>query len=275
MRRAARVAAGALLGLAAASCELAGLPTGVGKAMCPELGGADALSASFSGDLRANGKIRAFVQAAKDMSGASLQIEGEAADACLRMGRDLGMGPQELAARNEAGGRASGACEAVGARIEAILRQGVSVSVRVQPPSCQANAQASARCGGACGTAGDAECEASCRAHANANASCSPALVTVVPAQPSPQAMALAATLQTNLPQLLHAELALGRRLAGDAQVVAQVGSNLPRIVGQAGAHAMACVGAAADAAATASFRIQVSVRASASVTGRVGATGG
>ncbi|NUO83033.1 hypothetical protein HUU05_23430, partial [candidate division KSB1 bacterium] len=80
---------------------------------------------------------------------------------------------------------------------------------------------------------------------------------------------------QANLPALLHAELALGRRLIGDAQVVAQVGGQLPRIIGKAGMHALSCVGAAAEASAKASVRINVSVRASASVTGKVGASSG
>jgi hypothetical protein len=82
----------------------------------------------------------------------------------------------------------------------------------------------------------------------------------------------LAATLQANLPLLLHAEIALGRRLGGDIRAVVDVGGQLPRIIGQAGAQALACVAAAGSASVTASARINVSVQASASVTGRVGA---
>lgn len=82
----------------------------------------------------------------------------------------------------------------------------------------------------------------------------------------------LAATLQANLPMLLHAELALGKRLVNTAEMMVSVGSNLPNVIGEAGAEAAACVAAAANASATASARIHVSVQASASVTGRVGA---
>jgi hypothetical protein len=84
----------------------------------------------------------------------------------------------------------------------------------------------------------------------------------------------LAATLQANLPQLLHAELALGRRLMQDVQVVGEVGAQLPKIIGDAGAHALACVAASADVTARASVSIRVSVQASASVSGKVGASG-
>ena len=330
------------------------------KAFCPELSGnVDALQAQYSANARANAKVRAFVQAAKDMASVSAYIEGEAADACRRMGADLGMTPAELQPRREAGGQASGPCFAVGARIDAILRQGISVQVQVTPPQCQANAQAQAACDGACdvsvdpgeiaarcdparlsgycqgrcsgqcegrcngqcqgqcsqvdaqgrciGTcsgqcygqcdatcharcegqwqaprcdgfvgppSADAECNASCRAHADVSASCTPAVVAVRASQNVELAARLAATLQQNLPRLIHAEGALGRRRAGDAEVVAQVGAQLPRIVGQAGGHALACIAASADASVRASASIKVSVQASASVTGRVGAGG-
>ncbi|WP_437836543.1 hypothetical protein [Sorangium sp. So ce1153] len=343
------------------SCAELGHLEGVGEAVCPELGGpGDVLGASFSADARANAKVRTFVQAAKDMAAVSAAIEAQVADACRRMGADLGIPPAQMAPRDEAGGQASGACGAVSAAIDAILRQGAGVQVAVTPPACQANAQAGARCSGACdvqldpgqivaqceparlsgycqgrcagrcdgrcvgqcrgqcsaydaqgrcvgqcngecdggcdatcharceGTwqapqcagmvrppSADAECEASCRAHADVYAACTPALVQVRASPGAEMAARLAATLQANLPALLHAEVALGRRLLGDAQTVVQVGAALPRIVGDAGGRALACVAGAAEASASASVRIQVSVRASASVTGRVGATGG
>jgi hypothetical protein len=330
------------------------------SAACPELGGsADALRAQYSANARANGKVRAFVQAAKDLGGVSLQIEAEAAEACQRMGFDLGISPQEMAARNEPGGRASGACAALSARIDALFQQGISIRASATPPRCEASASASAtcqgacdvdvdpgeivarcdparlsgycqgqcsgqcdgRCGGACngncsarnakgecagqcsgqcdgtcdaschascrGTwqaprcegyvrppSADAECNASCRAHASVNASCSPAVVNVQVSQNAQMAARLAATMQANLPELLHAELALGKRLLADAQVVGEVGAQLPRIIGDAGAHAVACVAAATDVSARASVSIRVSVQASASVSGKVGASG-
>ncbi len=86
-------------------------------------------------------------------------------------------------------------------------------------------------------------------------------------------ALRLAATLRANLPLLLHAELALGRRLTGSVRTVVEVGGQLPRVVGDAGAEGLACIAAASSASAQASLRINVSVQASASVTGRVGAS--
>jgi hypothetical protein len=82
----------------------------------------------------------------------------------------------------------------------------------------------------------------------------------------------LAATLQANLPALLHAQIALGKRMLGDVRVVVDVGAQLPKVVGDAGAQALACIAAGAHASVQASARINVSVEASASVSGRVGA---
>ncbi|HMI86416.1 MAG TPA: hypothetical protein VK550_20120 [Polyangiaceae bacterium] len=327
---------------------------------CPELGGnADALSAQYAANARANAKIRTFVQAAKDLAGVSIQIENEAAEACRRMAFDIGMTAQEMAPKNEPGGNASGSCAALSARLDALFRQGISVRASATPPQCQVNAQAGAtcdaacsaeldpgeivarcdpgklsgicqgqcsgrcdgRCNGACngncsardargncvgacsgdcngacdatcharcqGTwqaprcegyvrppTFDAECNASCRAHASIHASCTPAIVNVQVSQNAALAARLAATMQANLPALLHAELALGRRVLGDAQVIGQVGAELPKIVGNAGAHALACIAASTNATARASISIRVSVQASASVSGKVGASG-
>lgn len=330
---------------------------GLGEATCPELSGnINTLNASITADARANAKIRAFLQASKDLTGVSVQIEATAAEACRRMGNDLGIPAAQMAPRNEPGGAASGACGAVSAQIDAILRQGVGVTVQMTPPQCQASAQAAANCSGSCsatlspgeivarcepgklagqcsgrctgqcegrcngdcqgqcsakdaqgrcvgqcqgtcsgscdatcharcdgqwqaprcegritGPSADAECDASCKAHAEVNASCSPAVVAVRPNGANEAVMRLAATLQANLPALLHAQIALGQRLSANAQVIGQVGAQLPRIVGNAGLHAMACIAGAAKMTASASAKINVSVQASASVSGKAG----
>jgi hypothetical protein len=244
---------------------------GLGAAACPALRpGVNALGANLSANAAINGKVVAFVQAAKDMAGAAQMLEAEVTGACQRMGADLGVPPAQMQGRG-AGGAAEGACAAVAARMDVILRAGVQVRATVQPPQCQASASAHAECAGRCDVNNDAECRASCQAHANAAASCTPALVQVQASGDMQAGAALIATLQANLPRLIQAQLAIGQRLVGDAKVVAQVGANLPKIVGQAGAQALACIGAAADVAASASVRIDVSVRASASVSGRVG----
>jgi hypothetical protein len=121
----------------------------------------------------------------------------------------------------------------------------------------------------------DAECNASCNAHAEFTASCQPAQVNVQGSQNLDLALRLAATLRANLPLLLHAEVALGKRLAGSVRTVVDVGAQLPRVVGDAGAEGLACIAAASNASVQASARINVSIQASASVSGKVGASSG
>lgn len=353
-------AAAVSLAACVASADCGEFAQQAGLAACPEMSpNVDAFSASLSADAHASGKVRAFVQASKDLASAAATLEFETTAACRRMGADLGVSPVEMAPRDEPGGQASGACAAVAARIDAILRGGAGVRVSVTPPSCQANVQADARCRASCqgeidpgqiiarcepgklvgycqgtcqgrcdgrctgecrgqcsardaqgrcvgscagdcngscdaachascagswqaprcegsirGPSVDAECDASCRAHADFHASCSPTQVNVQATQNTADIARLAATLQANLPALLHAQIVLARRLSADFRVVGQVGSQLPQLVGAAGAHALACVGAGAQAVASASARVDVSFRASASVSGRVGAGG-
>jgi hypothetical protein len=120
----------------------------------------------------------------------------------------------------------------------------------------------------------DAECNASCGARAELRAQCQPAQVSVRVDQNAEMATRLAMTLQANLPELLHAEISVGQRLVPSARTLVDVGAQLPRVIGDAGAEALACVAAAGQGSIQASARIDVTIRASASVTTRVGAGG-
>ena len=259
------------IGCVATSCSL--FSTGnIGVAACPALRPeASAFDASFSANAQVNAKVRAFAQASKDMAWVSGQIEQKAARACRRIGADIGVPFAAMRAKEGPGGAASGACEPVAARIDATLRQGIRLWVTVTPAQCQANAHAYARCGGVCDVNRDAECSASCRAHANVHASCTPGRVTVRVSQGQHLAGALVNTLNANLPDLIEAQITLGQRLYNDARTVVQVGAKLPKVVGKAGGQALACIAAGADQAAKASVRVRVSIRASATVTSRVG----
>jgi hypothetical protein len=354
---------GALSGAVVLSFVFAGcLPGGKYGALaaaCPAMtGSVDPMALRFSANARADLKVRTFVASARDLVEISAQMESEAADACRRMGQDLGVPPSDLASRSdEPGDAARVACDAVAARIDAMLRMGAMVQVYAQPPQCSASVDARARCSGACqfqldpgevvaqcdparlsgycsgrcggncegncrgqcngqclvrdasgqcagrcsgecygacdatcharcegqwqaprcegyvqGPQMDAECQASCSARAEFRGGCTPPQVSVRAGQNVQDVLRLAGTLQQNLPQLLHAEFALGKRLIASAEAVVNVGAALPKIIGDAGAEAIACTAAAADASIVASARIKVSVQASANVTGRIGA---
>jgi hypothetical protein len=123
---------------------------GLTGATCPEMAGADAMAAVYTQDAKMNAKIRAFVQASKDLVGVAAQADAEAAEACMRIGADIGIPPEQMQPRDEPGGRAKGACEPLAAALDGILRQGLSFTATFTPPQCQANANLEAQCSGQC-----------------------------------------------------------------------------------------------------------------------------
>jgi hypothetical protein len=350
-----------LLALLVASCEELGPGAGpLESAACPELRGG-ALGGRFAADAKASATIAAFVQASSDLSAVAAAMEAQVADACFRMGTDLGLPPQQMQPRNGAGGRAQGACEPVLGRIDAILRAAgnARLAVSYEPPECRFAADAYARCAAACnvnvdpgaivatcqparlsgycqgtctgacdgtcsgdcqgscsarnasgqcagnctgtcrgqcsGTchaqcqgqwqaprcdvdartpSADAKCAASCKAHAEITAACTPARVNVQGATQTQDVARLVATLTANLPALLTAQIGYGKRLVADMQALADTSADLVHVIGDVGAHATACVGAATAALFDAEASIRVSVQVSASVSGRVGAAG-
>jgi hypothetical protein len=350
-----------LLFTVVASCgELGGVNmAGLDRAECPELGGG-AMNASFSAEAKANATIRAFVQASGDLLAVSQQAEAEVTNACLRMGADLGVPPDQMQPRDQsAGARVNAACGAVDARIAAILQQGASARLQATftPPECRVQADAYAQCAGQCnvnvdpgyiiascqpgrlsgtcvGTCSgecdgtcrgdcqgacsarnaqgqceghcggqchgqctatchaqcqgtwqaphcdvdarapqaEAKCAASCKAHAEVSAQCTEARVSVTASANVGDMPRLVATLNANLPALIKAEVAYGRRLAGDVEAMVAVGADLPQVIGEASAHAVACMAASVDACASARASLTVSVQASASISGKAGA---
>jgi hypothetical protein len=145
-----------LVGTMGACGELGGVNTGgLGGLACPELG-AGAASASFAADARANATIRAFVQASSDLMQVSGRVEADVAAACTRMAQDLGVPPSPPAV-GRPGGRAEGACQAVAARMDAILAAGASAKVNASytPPECKVEGSAYASCAGQCNVSVD------------------------------------------------------------------------------------------------------------------------
>ena len=125
------------------------------------------------------------------------------------------------------------------------------------------------------GPSADAHCEGSCKAHAEVTAACTEPKVAVTSTVNAGEMPKLIATLTANLPALIKAEIAYGKRLAGDIEVLVKTGADLPSAIGQAGAKAVACMSAAADATVHAQASIHVSVEASASISGKAHASGG
>ncbi|HVY48902.1 MAG TPA: hypothetical protein VHB21_23595 [Minicystis sp.] len=219
-------------------------------------------------------KIKAYVQASNDLAGAANQAEVEVAQACMRIGLDLGVPATAMQARQENGGRATGACYPAAQAVDGAMRQGAQVWVRVTPPFCTPNGLAVNQCAQSCALS-DPQCAATCRVHGDAYATCTPALVIATPSNPNPLSFRLASTLQANLPNLVHGEVGLARRLLADGQTLSQLGMTLPAEMSQAGAVAQGCVADGGSEVQSAGWLLQIVVRAGGQVTGRVGATSG
>lgn len=170
----------------------------------------------------------------------------------------------ECAAR-DAGGRCAGLCKGT-------CHGQCKGSCHV---SCQGSWKAPRCEGSVTGPSADVKCNASCKAHAELTAECTQPKVNVVASASTGEMAKLVATLEANLPVLIRAEMAYGKRIAGDIQALVQIGADLPGVLGQAGTHALACVAASASAVVHAQASISVSVQASASVSGKAGAHGG
>jgi len=125
------------------------------------------------------------------------------------------------------------------------------------------------------GPSAKTDCMASCEAGAEIKASCQPPKVeATVEASAAAELQALATSLRANLPALINAQVRLGQQLGGDVKVLMKAGNHLKGELGDAGAKAVACVGAAVAGLADVSVKVNVSVKVSASVSGKVGAGG-
>ena len=127
----------------------------LGNLACPELQGG-AMNATFDADVKANATIRAFVTASGDLATVAARVEGEVGAACERMGKDLGVTAEQMAPKGKES-RLAAACNAVSAKMDAILKTGASASLKADftPPQCKVSADAEASCKGQCNVSVD------------------------------------------------------------------------------------------------------------------------
>jgi hypothetical protein len=244
-------------------------PASASQPVCAELAPEAApLEASFATDPRLDARAAVFVQAAKDVSWATAAAEQEIAGSCQRIGRDLGLPPNELQPQQGPGGAAIGACDPVNARMDAILATGIRLWVTIGPPECPPNAAAFARCSTRCDGRSDPYCAVACKAHAAAQASCTETAVAVRVMGGS-GAEPLVATLEANLPSLVQARFMLETVLSPEVSALLQAAAQLPGTL-EGETHAKECAGASADLLVDASKRTRLAVRGSGDIVARV-----
>jgi hypothetical protein len=225
--------------------------------VCPELSGsADLLEIPYSDDPAANGRIRAFVAATRGLADLVLDMEQTAVSACSRMSRDTGLGEAP------AGASVDQACDPIRKALGALATSGVELRISFVAPSCSSDTRREARCTAVCAGASQ-DCAALCAMQGALYAACTLPAVSVAASSDLPEIVRMARTLEENLPTLLYAEIALGRRLAEQAQALAAVATRLPADVAHAGPRGIACATLAAGTVGKAASRLTAVVGAS------------
>jgi hypothetical protein len=124
----------------------------------------------------AAGKVEAFLHAAADVYGASIDVEADILGACTAMAGDLGIPDAELEPTGSelpvtaACGRVSDEIDA----IVALLPTGVALGISATPPSCTVDLDIAASCAAECDVTitGDATVECMGELHGSCSATC-------------------------------------------------------------------------------------------------------
>ncbi|HTR54534.1 MAG TPA: hypothetical protein VMJ10_27775 [Kofleriaceae bacterium] len=258
-----------------------GLPTGSGE-VDPNSCGNYALS-------DAGAKLKAFLQATKDLQTTTVETLKVVKQSCLMMGKDLAMPDDQLA-----GDDTKAICNAVFATIQnnlkADLKAGAKLSIKYTPAQCTADASASAGASAACSGAASAgtggggaggQCAAAAQVNASVHVTCTdPQLTIDASAKIVTNKDQIAATLKAlrdGLPDLLKLSVRI-KPIQDAVTVWAKTASDLkdmgPKFVQSFGDQAMCISGqlaASVNAATQINASVSVSVSVSASASGTVG----
>jgi len=256
-------------------CGLLGASAGCGgwseaardpqQALCPELAGnVDPIGLSFSDDSAANGRIGAFVSASRGLYDAAVEMESLATDACLAIRRDVGQAvPPSSSASLDA------ACSPVVELLKELPNRNVELRIAIAPPRCQVDPGRQDQCASKCGASGS-ECAAVCKLQSELYGRCSLPGVSVAVSSDAEDIIRLARALEHHLPQLLYAQMALGKRLAEDGRVLVSVGARLPSDLRGAGPRGLACIALGATTVGKSLGHMDKVVAASLNLTARL-----
>ncbi len=129
--------------------------------------------------------------------------------------------------------------------------EGPSCEGKIQPPECEINA----------------DCQAGCDAQVQADLVCEPPVVTYkVVGSGTAELTALAAAIETNLPEILIYAYERGTVLKDTGVTLVASGKAIVDGTAELSAKAVSCAALAAEAAASASIKVEASVSVSASV---------
>ncbi|WP_235880014.1 hypothetical protein [Polyangium aurulentum] len=121
---------------------------------CDEFGRGDIKALSFKGDAKADGKVKAFLQASYDINKVTVEMEQGLIASCSELGKNLGMSGGDLKAEAGGGKGAEKVCGAVAAKIQGIMKANADAKLAVEfdPPKCYADVEGMAQCLDQCGS---------------------------------------------------------------------------------------------------------------------------
>ena len=157
--------AGLLIGLAAPmllNCGAIGNLTG---ASCDELKSGDFANFQLEGNAEATAKFKGFLESVYTLDKLAGEMEVGLIASCGELGKAVGMSDAEVKADPGGGEGAKKVCEAVAAKVSAMIKANASakLSVEIGEPKCYADVDALTKCFGECGvTVSPGELKASC-----------------------------------------------------------------------------------------------------------------
>ncbi len=237
----------------------------------------------------AGAKLKAFLQATKDLQTTTLETAKVVKQSCVMMGQELGMPEADLS-----GDDTNGICAKVITtyqnNLKVTMKAGAKLKIQYTPAKCTVDASASASAGGACsggasagtgGSGGGGECHAAAAVNASIHAECTPATFKAtfdakVVVDKSKLEMTIKA-MEDGLPKLLSVAARI-KPIKDAVEVWAQTAKDLkdmgPKFVQSFKDQAM-CISGQLAAAVDASTQIHANVEVSVSVSASASASAG
>lgn len=234
-------------------------------------------------------KLKAFLQATKDLQTTTLEVAKVVKQSCLMMGNELGMAAGDLAG-DDTGAICTKVIDTYKNNLKVTVKAQAALKIKFVPGKCTVDAKASASAVAGCsgtatagtgGSGADGQCRAAMSAQASIHAECTPPQFSIeadakMVVDKSKLEMTLKA-LRDGLPQLFSVAARIQpikdavEIWAATAKDLAAMGPKAAQSFGDQALCLAGQIGAAANAATQIHANVSVSVSVSASASGSVG----
>jgi hypothetical protein len=132
---------------------------------CDEFASGNISAMSFKGDAKADGQVKAFLQAAYDINKLTVELEADLIKSCAQLASDLGVKESDLKAEVGGGKGAEKVCGTAANAVQAAFKANADAKLNVEfdQAKCYADVDGFAKCLDQCGSPVDpGKLEASC-----------------------------------------------------------------------------------------------------------------